>query len=894
VTWDQYSLKINGERQFIFSGEFHYYRLPSPGLWDDIFEKFKALGFNTASIYFYWGYHSPKQGVYDFEGVRDLSRLLETAKKYGINVISRAGPYINAEVSEGGYPGWLTTMKSKARVGNPEYETAWKEWLTEVDKYLVPNQIDKGGAIILNQIENEYAYGIDPSYMQAIADKFREDGMTVPSTFNDPWPGDHFARGEGSVDIYGWDGYPVQFDCRNPDIWPVNASTYYREFHANVNPTQPMALYEFQGGAFDPWGGPGYDNCRKLVNEQFAKVFYKNNYAQGATIQNLYMAYGGTSWGESPTSSVYTSYDYGAPISEARLMTPKAYEIKLQATFLRDVKPFLTTTNITAEVDNFAIRVDGLRDVSGATTFYIVQHQVTNTTNADNFHIKLNTADGEFAIPRKLDTHITLNGRDAKILTASYDFGSQHLLYSTSEIFTHIKQDSRDVILVYAYEGEHGEFAITSVSGDIQAYGVDANVSNSFDHNVLQVNYIHPEGSTYISTTPSEDGSEMLLIVSGYSSALRWWAPQSSGGETVLVSGPYLVRSAEIEGSQLVLMGDTDVTTDIEIIVSEVISEVTWNGIHVVVTPTQYGTLTGQLPGPEQDVEIPDLAQATWKYSPASPETANDFNDTNWVPADHQATNNPRQPMNLPVLYADDYGYHTGSLWFRGKFNATSDITGLKVNATMGPGSAWIAWLNGDYLGGMTNHFYEFQLNDTVLRQAEENVILLLLWTTGHQEDFVTNDEYKQPRGFSDVSLLGSQTTEITWKIQGNSGGQDIADTVRGALNEGGLYGERMGWHLPEYPDETWGDATVPDTKAKPGVSWYRTTFELDFPKNYDVPMGIQFSDTKTERYRALLFINGWQLGKYANDLGPQTLFYLPEGLLNHNGKNSIAIGVIA
>ena len=28
--------------------------------------------------------------------------------------------------------------------------------------------------------------------------------------------------------------------------------------------------------------------------------------------------------------AVYTSYDYGAPISEARMMTPKAYEIKLQ------------------------------------------------------------------------------------------------------------------------------------------------------------------------------------------------------------------------------------------------------------------------------------------------------------------------------------------------------------------------------------------------------------------------------------------------------------------------------------------------------------------------------------------------------------------------------------
>jgi Beta-galactosidase, domain 2/Beta-galactosidase, domain 3 len=264
--------------------------------------------------------------------------------------------------------------------------------------------------------------------------------------------------------------------------------------------------------------------------------------------------------------------------------------------------------------------------------------------------------DGEFAIPRKPDTHITLNGRDAKIITASYDFGSQHLLYSTSEIFTHIKQDSRDVILVYAYEGEHGEFAIASTSGDIRTYGVEANVSSSFDHNVLQVNYIHPDGSTYVSAVSSKDGSEILLVVSGYRCALRWWAPQSSGGDKVLVSGPYLVRSAEIEGSRLSLTGDTDANTDIEIIVSDVISEVTWNGIHVMVTPTQHGTLTGQLPGPEEDVEIPDLEKAKWKYSPASPETANNFNDSNWVAADHQATSNPWQPMTLPVLYADDYG----------------------------------------------------------------------------------------------------------------------------------------------------------------------------------------------------------------------------------------------
>jgi hypothetical protein len=43
-------------------------------------------------------------------------------------------------------------MKSKARVSNAEYNAAWKEWLTAVDKYLVGNEIGNGGPVILNQI----------------------------------------------------------------------------------------------------------------------------------------------------------------------------------------------------------------------------------------------------------------------------------------------------------------------------------------------------------------------------------------------------------------------------------------------------------------------------------------------------------------------------------------------------------------------------------------------------------------------------------------------------------------------------------------------------------------------------------------------------------------------
>jgi beta-galactosidase GanA len=64
----------------------------------------KAAGFNTTSIYFSWGYHSPREGDYDFTGIRDMDRVLDEAAKAGIYVIARPGPYINAEVDSGGFP----------------------------------------------------------------------------------------------------------------------------------------------------------------------------------------------------------------------------------------------------------------------------------------------------------------------------------------------------------------------------------------------------------------------------------------------------------------------------------------------------------------------------------------------------------------------------------------------------------------------------------------------------------------------------------------------------------------------------------------------------------------------------------------------------------------------
>ena len=107
VSYDARSLMIDGKRLTIWSAEVHAFRLPSPDLWRDVLQKMKASGFNTVAFYFDWGFHSPKRGQYDFSGIRDIDRLLDMATEEGLYVITRAGPYVNAELTRGGLPGWL-------------------------------------------------------------------------------------------------------------------------------------------------------------------------------------------------------------------------------------------------------------------------------------------------------------------------------------------------------------------------------------------------------------------------------------------------------------------------------------------------------------------------------------------------------------------------------------------------------------------------------------------------------------------------------------------------------------------------------------------------------------------------------------------------------------------
>ncbi|KAG5637346.1 hypothetical protein H0H81_004903 [Sphagnurus paluster] len=153
--------------------------------------------------------------------------------------------------------------------------------------------------------------------------------------------------------------------------------------------------------------------------------------------------------------------------------------------------------------------------------------------------------------------------------------------------------------------------------------------------------------------------------------------------------------------------------------------------------------------------------------------------------------------------------------------------------------------------------------------------------------------DLQQPRGVQGYYLVGRPANAqfTKWKLGGNFGGESFPDKTRKILNEGGLYAERKGWHLPNFDDSAWETRTPFQGISKPGVGFFRTTFTLNLPKGYDVPLSIVF-DSQPGQYRAQLYVNGWQLGKRIANLGPQTSFVVQEGILNYSGQNVVAVSL--
>lgn len=884
VTWDRYSLSINGERVFIFSGEFHYERLPNPELWRDVLQKYKANGLNAVSVYFFWSYHSARPDAFDFKTpAKDVQRLFDMAKEEGLYVIARPGPYCNAETNGGGFALWGSDGSlGKVRTSDETYHQAWLPWMDEINAIIKRNQITEGGNAILYQIENELQETRhDPTntlvvYMEQLENATRDAGIDIPFSSNEKgmrsqsWSTDYEDVG-GAVNVYGLDSYPGGLSCTNINSGFNLVRNYYQWFQ-NYSYTQPEFLSEFESGYFQPWGGYFYDQCLAEHDPAFADVYYKNNIAQRVTLMSLYMAFGGTNWGNLAAPVVYTSYDYSSPLRETREVQLKFKQTKLIALFTRVSKDLLKTemeSNGTGNaVSTPEIYSWVLRNPDNGAGFYTMQHNKSSSRDVTTFTAYLDTSIGAVNV-----SNVELNGRQSKILTTDYSLGQSRLLYCTADIATYGIFDGKPVVVLYLDVGQVGEFAFTEsqhgkeVRGTARLTEASGHASNS-SKAFTKYTYTQTAGSTVVKFS-----SGIVVWLLDTETAYNFFAPATDNNPHVapdkqmFVLGPYNVRSASLRGGTVSIVGDNANTTSIEVLAGKDARTIQWNGNNLKTSRTSYGSLTATAPG-ATDRKI-DLPYLSWVVADSLPEAARDYDDSKWVVCNKSSSLSPTAPLSLPVLFSSDYGYYAGIKIYRGRFDGTV-ATSANVTAQGGLASGWSAWLNGHLVGGSpgnaslsaTSAILDFS---KATKYNSSNVLTIVTDYTGHDETSTGPAGVENPRGLLGATLLGGNGTSLNftqWKIQGQAGGsQANIDPVRGPMNEDGLYGTRLGWHLPGFKPtgSEWSAGSPLTGLDQSGINWYISTFNLSLDKDLDVPLGIEFGADSGTVASVQLYVNGYQ-----------------------------------
>ncbi|MFI1729611.1 beta-galactosidase family protein [Streptomyces acidicola] len=307
---------LDGRPVRLLSGALHYFRVREEH-WGHRLAMLRAMGLNCVETYVPWNLHEPRPG--EFHEVGQLGRFLDAAREAGLWAIVRPGPYICAEWENGGLPHWVT---GRLRTRDERFLGPVERWFRRLLGEVVPRQIDRGGPVIMVQVENEYgSYGTDQVYLRRLADLLVAEGVTVPLCTTDG-PEDHMLTGGSVPGLLA----TATFGSRGREAFDVLR---------RHRPTGPLMCMEWWCGWFTYWGGEQAARDAGDAARSLREIL-----ECGASV-NLYMAHGGTNFagwsGANRGGGVLhdgtlhpdvTSYDYDAPIDEYGRPTEKFWRFR--------------------------------------------------------------------------------------------------------------------------------------------------------------------------------------------------------------------------------------------------------------------------------------------------------------------------------------------------------------------------------------------------------------------------------------------------------------------------------------------------------------------------------------------------------------------------------------
>ena len=109
ISIDSTSLRFGGQPVLPRMGEVQFSRVPAEE-WLDTLSAARAGGLSTIGTYVFWIHHEEQQGVWRWDGQRDLRSFVQLASSLNLTVVIRAGPWAHGECRNGGFPDWLQHM----------------------------------------------------------------------------------------------------------------------------------------------------------------------------------------------------------------------------------------------------------------------------------------------------------------------------------------------------------------------------------------------------------------------------------------------------------------------------------------------------------------------------------------------------------------------------------------------------------------------------------------------------------------------------------------------------------------------------------------------------------------------------------------------------------------
>ncbi|MFE7761676.1 beta-galactosidase [Streptomyces sp. NPDC057438] len=350
-------LTRGGRPWFPVSGEFHFSRYPA-GEWEEELLKMKAGGVTAVAAYVIWIHHEETEGRVRFDGDRDLRRFAELCARHGLDLIPRIGPWVHAEVRNGGLPDWVLARTDAPRTDDPAYLAPVRAWYAAIAGQLRGLDRSHGGPVVAIQIENEL--DDQPGHLLTLKRAAQEAGLSAPLWTSTAWGGVRLPPGE-LLPLYG--GYPETFWTEADGGWPDTCRKHFFFTHerddegigADLRPTREHGGARAESTERFPWatcelgGGMAVAYHRRpRVDPADVGALALTKIGSGSVWQGYYMFHGGTNPpGERttlqeshatgyPNDLPVLTYDFQAPLGEYGQYRASYDELRLQHLLLAD------------------------------------------------------------------------------------------------------------------------------------------------------------------------------------------------------------------------------------------------------------------------------------------------------------------------------------------------------------------------------------------------------------------------------------------------------------------------------------------------------------------------------------------------------------------------------